>query len=114
MLRAATLPLPRGVARDRYRQEFLAELWGLPSREQAREAVSLLVHSPALWSAVRGDSGSLLEDTMTKKPLLCRLGLNHRWEAAQTSDGQRFVRCRRCLKERDGGSNWHSFTAMGA
>lgn len=36
------------------------------------------------------------------KPFLCRTGLKHRWEMATTDDGQEFVRCATCLKERDG------------
>jgi hypothetical protein len=37
---------------------------------------------------------------MASKPLMCRLNIHHRWENAHTSDGNRFVRCARCLKER--------------
>jgi len=38
-----------------------------------------------------------------RKPFLCRTNLHHSWEWAHTSDGQRYVRCAQCLKER--GSN---------
>ena len=38
-----------------------------------------------------------------KKPFLCRTGLHHRWELASTGDGEKFVRCKRCLKERGSG-----------
>lgn len=36
------------------------------------------------------------------KPFLCRTNLHHRWEQAVTDDGEAFVRCARCLKEKDG------------
>jgi hypothetical protein len=35
-----------------------------------------------------------------QSPVLCRWNLHHVWENAHTSDGQRFIRCSRCLKER--------------
>ena len=38
--------------------------------------------------------------TSTRKPLLCRTNLRHPWETATTSDGETYVRCARCLKER--------------
>ena len=38
-----------------------------------------------------------------KKPLLCRINLRHKWEWAHTPDGQRYVRCARCDKERGNG-----------
>ena len=34
------------------------------------------------------------------KPFLCRTNLHHPWELAQTSDGEEYVRCAKCLKER--------------
>lgn len=51
---------------------------------------------------------------MASKPLLCRTNVRHHWEWAHTPDGQRFIRCRACLKEKDGGGNWQSMTAGGA
>lgn len=36
----------------------------------------------------------------SRKSLLCRMNLHHRWELAQTGDGNEYVRCARCLKER--------------
>lgn len=47
------------------------------------------------------------------RPFLCRTNLHHSWEQAHTDDGQRFVRCRHCLKERDtGGINTTGAGAM--
>lgn len=42
--------------------------------------------------------------TAARKPFLCRTNLRHSWELAHTADGQRFVRCAKCLRERDGGN----------
>ena len=115
-VRLAVLTLPRGRLRDRYRQEFLAELHGLAAGQQARQSLGILVHALALRSAVRGSSGPTVEDTMAtpSKPLLCRTNLRHRWESAHTADGQRYVRCARCLKEKDSGPNWQSMAGGGA
>lgn len=38
-----------------------------------------------------------------RKPLLCRTNVHHSWELAHTADGQRYVRCGKCLKERNSG-----------
>lgn len=115
MVRLASLTLPRGTLRERYRQEFLAELHGLGPGEQARQATGILAHSLALRSAVRGARGSILEDTMAapSKPLLCRTNLRHTWEWAHTPDGERYIRCRRCLKEKGDRPNWQSLTGGG-
>ncbi|MBM6399863.1 hypothetical protein [Phycicoccus sonneratiae] len=39
----------------------------------------------------------------TRTPFLCRTNLRHVWEVAHTDDGARFVRCAKCLRERDSG-----------
>ena len=39
--------------------------------------------------------------SLQRKPFLCRTNLHHTWESAHTDDGQRYVRCSRCLKLRD-------------
>ena len=36
----------------------------------------------------------------TPSQLMCKWNIHHVWENAHTSDGVRFVRCSRCLKER--------------
>ena len=38
--------------------------------------------------------------TTPSKPLLCRTNLRHTWEWAHTTDGDRFIRCRKCHKEK--------------
>ncbi|WP_270886566.1 hypothetical protein [Pedococcus sp. 5OH_020] len=117
-VRLATHALPAGATRDRYRQEFLAELAWMPERHQARHAAGILSHSLALGSALRGSQPTPLEHEMTRptKPLLCKTNVHHSWEWATTRDGQRYVRCAHCLKERGqwtGGASMGSFGAGG-
>src|SRR4051812_38242677 len=47
----AALCLPKGIARERYRAEFLAELPGLTNRQQMRHAAGVLTHAGSLWMA---------------------------------------------------------------
>ena len=42
--------------------------------------------------------------TAPTKPFLCRTNLRHRWESAHTPDGERYIRCARCLKEKESGA----------
>lgn len=39
----------------------------------------------------------------SRRSFLCRTNLHHSWQLAHTADGQRYVRCARCLKERESG-----------
>jgi hypothetical protein len=50
------------------------------------------------WWHRRARKGA--EKMASRKPFLCRTNLHHRWELAKTSDGNEYVRCARCLKER--------------
>jgi hypothetical protein len=114
-VRLATSTLPRGPVRDRYRAELLAELDPLTKGAQARFAAGVLASSMALRRAVSSHPDpTLSEVTMTtpRKPLLCRTNLHHTWESAHTRDGQRFVRCARCLKERGDGRTGSSGTMI--
>ena len=117
IVRLATHALPAGAARDRYRLEFLAELADVPGPHQTRHAARILTHSLALRSAVRGTQVAPLEAIMTTptKPLLCRTNLHHRWEWANTLDGERYIRCSLCLKERESGAGgkWTGGMSMG-
>jgi len=117
LVRLATHTLPAGTVRDRYRLEFLAELAAVPGPHQTRYAAGILTHSLALRSAVRGTQVAPLEEAMTAptKPLLCRTNLHHHWEWAHTTDGERYIRCARCLKEKDSGAGgrWVGGVSMG-
>ncbi|MBM6399864.1 hypothetical protein [Phycicoccus sonneratiae] len=41
-----------------------------------------------------------MASTPRRVPFLCRTNLRHRWENAHTEDGERFVRCALCMRER--------------
>ena len=83
-VRLAVRALPPGCTRDRYRYEFLAELYGMSSTRQMRHAAHLLSRSLVLRAAViRERQSSTLELIMPvvapRKPLLCRLNVHHKW-----------------------------------
>lgn len=44
--------------------------------------------------------------TTPSKPLLCRTNIRHTWEWAHTADGDRFIRCRKCYKEKGDRPGW--------
>lgn len=100
LVRLAVLVLPRGPVRQRYRQELLADLAAVDHR--GRFAVQVLTRAPWLRRATSTPAPArILEDIMTPaKPFLCRTNLQHRWELAETSDGEEYIRCRKCLKEK--------------
>jgi hypothetical protein len=106
-VRLATHGLPVGETRLRYRQELLAELYGMSPAEQSRYAAGLLLSSRSLRHALADDPDLALEGVMTThhRPLACRLNLHHAWHTEVTEDGVRFRRCRRCGKDDDGISN---------
>jgi hypothetical protein len=101
----ATVPLPRYV-RARYRQEFLAEMYGMSRSARSQLACDLVLHSIALRSAIRASTASPEPATPTlpsASPLRCRLA-SHRWVMHATPDGTRFRRCARCGKDKYDGS----------
>ena len=38
----------------------------------------------------------------SRKPLLCRLNVRHKWHTESTDDGGRYLRCQRCGKDETG------------
>lgn len=94
----ATLLLPPGPVRRRYRSEMRAEQWAMTTRQQAAHALSVLVAAPALHRALL-ESGEL---TTPHSPLWCRLHLHHTWHQQVTPDGERFRRCCACGLDDDG------------
>lgn len=97
--------LPRGAVRDRYQRELSADLTVLSQGQRVPFALRTLASAPALRRATKVASISAGRDVMTRphKRFLCRTGLHHRWELASTGDGEEFVRCQHCLKERGSG-----------
>jgi hypothetical protein len=98
--RAALRLLPPGGARERWRAELTAELWGLSRGEQLRHTAGVVSRAPALRASITSPDRVVAEDIL-HKPVRCRLGW-HAWVKTSTSDGtSRYLRCRRCPKETD-------------
>ena len=97
LVHAVVLALPPGEVRERYRQEFLAELSALGFAARAAFTFGIVIDALALRGAVGGDSVPLSERdfSMVRKPLLCRLHVHFRHRCV-TADGVTYQRCRRC------------------
>jgi hypothetical protein len=94
---AATKALPAGPVRERYRQEFLADLHVFDRRARLAFAFGVLCDALALRAAVGGDEAPVAERdfSLTHKPLFCRLHLHFRVRCV-SADGDVYHRCRRC------------------
>ena len=88
----ATLLLPPGSIRHRYRHELVSELWGMSTRQQLVHAASILAGAPALHRALVA-AGEL---DVPHSPLWCRLRLHHSWRVERTDDGTTYRRCTAC------------------
>lgn len=98
-VQVATRVLP-GATRDRYRQEILAELYGLGRTRQLRHALGVLSRCWALRAAINTPSDATAADMeivfpRRRRPLSCRVN-RHRWETFRTEDGRPYLRCQRC------------------
>jgi hypothetical protein len=106
LIELAAFALPR-ACRDRYRREFLAEVYGVSRAGQASYALHVLAYSVPLRFAVRsGRTSSPLEgidmSRRARRPLRCRLNIRHHWVGESADDGTRYLRCRRCGKDETG------------
>ncbi len=99
---AATVTLPAGPARERYRLEHLGELSALPAGGQVHYAVGALATSWALRRALFQESDMTTTTTRSGKPLLCRLNLHHRYRKQYNPAGEVYRRCDRCGKDDPG------------
>ena len=98
----AARTLPAGATRDRWRQEFRADLQVLGPRQQATYTVGVLINAWALRAALQQEEPTLMEKTVTTRPpLTCRLNLHHHWHIVSTEDGSRYKECRACHKHWD-------------
>ena len=102
MVRSATLPLPAGY-RARYRQEFLAELYGMSPAEQLHHASGVLSRAWTLRSALTEPDRLLRKEAAMAKPLRCRLRL-HRWQRLRNPQGGWYYQCVKCGAQQDRGS----------
>lgn len=96
LIRGATLVLPPGTTRDRYRQELIAELHDVEPSRQVRHALRVAVHALALRRAVTGNDQLAPAATAHHAPMHCRLHLYHHHRKASTDDGQVFMQCVDC------------------
>jgi len=96
-VRSAALPLP-AEHRSRYRQEFLAELYGMPSAEQLHHASGVLSRAWTLRSALTEPDRLLRKEAAMAKPVRCRLRL-HRWQRLRNPQGGWYRECRDCGKQ---------------
>jgi hypothetical protein len=97
----ATLLLPAGQVRRRYRAELSSEQYGMTRRQQAVHAVSIIAGARGLRGALVA-SGEL---TVPHSTLWCRLRLHHQWHGVITPDGGRYRHCRACGLDDDGTLN---------
>ena len=93
-VRSASLPLP-SEHRYRYRQEFLAELYGMTPSEQLRHASGVLSRVWTLRVALNEPARLMPKEAAMAKPWRCRIGL-HRWRIQTDYQGKRYRECRDC------------------
>lgn len=88
--------------RIRYRQELLAELYGMSSREQLKQTIGVLVMTPALRKTVRDRHANPAPPSgqQPSRSLRCRLR-RHAWVARSNELGEHYFECRRCHKFND-------------
>lgn len=100
------LAVPAGEWRERYRQEFGAELHGMSRAAQLCHAAGLLAQALALRSALGAhlpDGSTTQEDIMFRLTtlwgrLLCLLN-QHRYEVRYSDDNEPYQRCTRCDRD---------------
>lgn len=103
MVGLAVRVLPPGGSRERYEQEFLADLSGLPGRRQWAYALGVARAVLPLRFALERSSHVMWEAMVgarRRRPLLCLLRLRHRWVLRSTEDGGRYYSCTKCGKDR--------------
>jgi hypothetical protein len=102
VVRTAALPLPSEY-RYRYRQEFLAELYGMPPAEQRRHATGVLSRVWTLRVALSEPARLTSKEATMTTPWRCRLRL-HRWQRLHNPQGGWYYECVKCGTQQDRGS----------
>jgi hypothetical protein len=100
VVRSASLPLP-SEHRYRYRQEFLAELYGMTPTQQLHHASGVLSRVWTLRVALTEPERLMPKETTMAKPWRCRIG-RHRWQRLRNPEGGWYRECRGCGKQRFG------------
>ena len=98
-VRSASLPLP-SEDRWRYRQEFLAELYGMTPAEQLQHATGVLSRIWTLRMALTEPARLTRKEAAMAKPWHCRIG-KHRWQRLRNPEGGWYRECRGCGKQRN-------------
>jgi hypothetical protein len=98
VVRTAALPLP-SEHRCRYRQEFLAELYGMTRSERLRHCTGALSRVWTVRAALTEPARLMNKEAAMAKPWRCRVGL-HRWQRIRNPEGGWYRQCRECGKER--------------
>ena len=98
-VRSASLPLPSDH-RYRYRQEFLAELYGMTPAEQWHHATGVLSRVWTLRVALNDPARLLSKEATMAKPWRCRIQL-HRWQRLRNPEGGWYRECRNCGQQRN-------------
>ena len=100
VVRSASVALP-SEHRYRYRQEFLAELYGMTPTEQRHHASGVLSRVWTLRAALAAPGWLTAKEAAMAKPWLCRIG-RHRWQRLRNPEGGWYRECRGCGKQRFG------------
>ena len=100
VVRTAALPLP-SEHRWRYRQEFLAELYGMTPAQQRHHTSGVLSRVWTLRVALTEPARHMPKETTMAKPWRCRLRI-HRWQRLRNPEGGWYRECRGCGKQRFG------------
>jgi hypothetical protein len=111
----AARALPTRADRERYATEFLAELHGLSPAAQLRHTAGVLSQTFALRAALGASASRGIEEAAMRTTIpagqrfRCRYMHWHYWHTFSTDDGERYVACSVCRKER----KWDSPQAGG-
>jgi hypothetical protein len=98
-VRSASLPLP-SEHRWRYRQEFLAELYGMTPSEQRHHATGVLARAWTLRMALTEPARLMSKEAAMTKSWRCRVRL-HRWQRLHNPQGGWYRECLQCGKQDD-------------
>jgi hypothetical protein len=98
-VRSASLPLP-SEHRWRYRQEFLAELYGMTPAEQRHHATAVLSRAWTLRMALTEPARLMSKEAAITKSWRCRVRL-HRWQRLRNPAGGWYRECLECGKQDD-------------
>ena len=96
----AVRQLPRGAARARYNDEWLAELHDLGPTGQLRYVAALLLRGPALRAALEEDAVETTRSARGRPFWRCRVLHWHDFVVRCNPDGGRYQQCARCGSDR--------------